>query len=155
MRVVARTECLMQKLSVKVVVVAMLACWVHVVVAADDEWKVPNLNPFASKGKPPTTGHISDAPTSGWHMPKLWTKSAAPKRKTNQPSTWSKMTGGTQKFFTKTADALTPWDNKKPAAPPPKITGSNSIFSQSQAAKKQSQSSSVQPASWWSTESKD
>jgi hypothetical protein len=122
--------------------------------AADGAWKMPNLNPFAAKGKTASRGHVSDAPTSGWHMPKLWPKAAPARRTASQPSAWGKMTSGTQKFFSKTADTLTPWDNK-PAAPPPNITGSNSFFTHNNAAKKESTSSSIMPASWWSSDKKD
>jgi hypothetical protein len=64
------------------------------------------------------------------------------------------MSKGTQQLFAKTADTLTPWDNKKPA-PPPKITGSNTIFTQhSKPADKKSTTndSGIAPASWWSSE---
>src|SRR5262249_47242467 len=119
----------------------------------DSSWKMPNLNPFASKSKP-SSRRPSSAPTSGWHMPKLLQTTKTPVRhKTkaaSQPSTWSQMTTGTQQFFAKTADTLTPWDNKKPA-PPPKITGSNSIFTQ-QSKPKDKESGSIAPASWWSSE---
>jgi hypothetical protein len=83
-------------------------------------------------------------------MPNLWPKKSAfvPKRKSSQPSTLSKMTSGTKSFFSKTADAINPWDDKP--APPPKITGSNSIFTQQrQAAQKKEASSGVLPASWF------
>ena len=69
-----------------------------------------------------------------------------------EPSTWSQMTSGTQQFFSKTADTLTPWDNKKPA-PPRTITGSNSIFTHNKP--KDKESSGVAPASWWSTDKSD
>ncbi len=119
--------------------------------AEDAGWKMPGLNPFASKTA--TTA----PPTSGWKMPKLWPKtSAAPKRRSNQPSTLSKMTSGTKNFFSKTADAINPWDDKP--APPPKITGSNSIFTQQRQAaqkKKEASSGSVLPASWWGGDKKD
>jgi hypothetical protein len=109
---------------------------------------MPNLNPFASK----TT--TAAPPTSGWKMPKLWPKktAAAPKRKSNPSSTLGKMTSGTKSFFSKTADAINPWDDKP--APPPKITGSNSIFTQQRQAaqKKESSSGSVLPASWWGSD---
>ena len=116
----------------------------------DGSWKMPNLNPFASKGGPPTRS--SSTKSNGWHTPKLWqtTKSPARPKSRAQPSTWSQMTSGTQQFFTKTADALTPWDSKKPA-PPPKITGSNSIFTH-QSKSKDKKSDDIAPASWWSTE---
>lgn len=119
--------------------------------AADGGWKMPNLNPFASKTA------TAAPPTSGWKMPKLWPKTlSAPKRKKNQPSTLSKMTNGTKSLFSKTADAVNPWDDKP--VPPPKITGSNSIFTQQRQAaekKKEPSSSSVLPASWWGSDKND
>jgi len=135
------------------VVMMLLAIGFPVAASGDDSsWKMPNLNPFA--GKSGSSSRSSSAPTSGWHMPKLWqtTKSPARPRSKAQPSTWNQMTTGTQQLFTKTADALTPWDNKKPA-PPPKITGSNSIFTHNKP--KSKKSDDVAPASWWSTEKND
>jgi hypothetical protein len=124
-------------------------------VGDNSSWKMPNLNPFATKGK--TASRPSTAPTSGWHMPTLWQTTKGPVRHkpkpANQPSTLSKMSTGTQQFFAKTADTLTPWDNKKPA-PPSKITGSNSIFTH-QSKPKEKESSGIAPASWWSTEKSD
>jgi hypothetical protein len=128
----------------------------HLALGEESSWKMPNLNPFASK--PKTTSRASSAPTSGWHMPKLWQTTKRPVRhKTKpapQPSTFSRMTSGTQQLFSKTTDALTPWDNKKPA-PPPKITGSNSIFTQQSSKPKEKESSGIAPASWWSTDKND
>jgi len=126
----------------------------------DSSWNLPNLNPFGSRGS--SSSRASHAPTSGWHMPKLWQTTKTPVRpKTkaaSQQSTLSRMTTNTQQFFAKTADTLTPWDNKKPA-PPPKITGSNSIFTQqNKLADKKStskESSGIAPASWWSGEKSD
>jgi hypothetical protein len=126
--------------------------------AEESGWKMPGLS--SSTAKPPTSGRASDPPTSGWKMPKmpnLWPQTAAkPKRRSNQ-TTWNRMTSGTQTFFNKTADALTPWDNKKPAATP-NITGSNTAFTRNNRAKKSSteeKSSSILPASWWGSEKPD
>jgi len=120
----------------------------------DGSWKMPNLNPFA--GKSGSKSRSSSPPTSGWHMPKLWQTTKSPvrpkSRAANQASSWNRMTNGTQQFMAKTADALSPWDNKKPA-PPPKITGSNSIFTHNKP--KDKKSSDIAPASWWSTEKND
>jgi hypothetical protein len=109
-------------------------------------WKWPNLNPFSNST---TTG---GPPTSGWKMPKLLPQASAPKRRTKkQPSTLSKMTSGTKNFFSKTADALNPWDDKPQEQP--KITGSNSIFSQQKkAAREEDKGSGILPASWWSAD---
>ena len=124
---------------------------------ADGSW-MPNLNPFGGKGKSTPRGHTSNAATSGWKVPKLWpstggTAASRPKpRGASQPTTWSRMTSGTQQFFSKTADTLTPWDNKKPA-PSPTITGSNSFFTHNKP--KDKKSGDIAPASWWSTEKND
>jgi hypothetical protein len=122
-----------------------------VLAAEDGGWKMPNLNPFSSSGQ---TGS-GQPPTSGWKMPKLLpstTAKARPKRKSNQPTTWNKMTNDTQQFFSKTADTLNPWDNKKPA-PRQNLTGSNTAFTHNNAAKKVSTSSgAVAPASWFSSD---
>jgi hypothetical protein len=130
-------------------VAAVILVLLTFVCRADDGWKMPNLNPFAAKDR--TSGRASSPPTSGWHMPKIW-PSAPAKGKKTQASTLHKMTTGTQKMISKTADALTPWDNKKPS-PPPKITGSNSIFTQQSQPKKEEKSGSILPASWWSSDS--
>lgn len=117
-------------------------------VAEDSGWKMPNLNPFSGKTA------TSNPATSGWKMPKLWPQTTAPKMRPAQPSTLSKMTQGTKTFFSKTADAINPWDDKP--APQQSITGSKSIFTkQRQAAKKESKSSGVLPASWWGNDKDD
>ena len=143
----------MQKLfwsALTIGLVGAVSSWIS---ADDGGWKMPNLNPFSSKSGTPTSSRGAQPPTSGWKAPKLWPQAkASPARKKaspNQPSTFSRMTNGTQKMLSQTADALTPWDNKKPA-PPPKITGSNSIFSQNANKKAAKKDSEVQPASWWS-----
>jgi hypothetical protein len=118
--------------------------------AEESGWKMPNLNPFSGKSA------ASNPATSGWKIPRLWPKTAAArKRRTNQSSALGTMTKGTRDFFSKTADAINPWDDK-PAAQP-QVTGSNSIFTrQSQAAKnKESKSSGVLPASWWGGDKDD
>src|SRR5690349_12964581 len=136
----------------KVVVAIVTLVVLTYICRADDGWHMPNLNPFAANGKatsrsgPPVSGW--HAPTSSsWHMPKLWPSTSANSKKP-QTSTLYKMSNGTQKMLSKTADALTPWDNKKPA-PPPKITGSNSIFTKQGQQKKEQKSSGILPASWW------
>jgi hypothetical protein len=128
-------------------------------VAADEGgWKVPNLNPFSGGSHPPASGGAGQAPTSGWKAPRLWSPTPAESKKrtghaVNQPSTWNRATNGTQSFFSKTADALNPWDKKQPAAPP-KLTGSNSIFTNKGATRPAKKDDSVKPASWWSSDKK-
>src|SRR5206468_11359420 len=122
------------------------------VVADDGGWKMPNLNPFSSSGHAPTSSGASQPPTSGWKMPKLLPQAPAqPKRRANQPTTSNRGKSGTQNLFSKTADALNPWDKKQPAAPP-KLTGSNSIFTNKSTTKAAKKDDSVKPASWWSGE---
>jgi hypothetical protein len=62
------------------------------------------------------------------------------------------MTTGTKNIISKTTGALNPTADTKAKRPPPKITGSNSVFSQASAKKKdgQSQSSSLIPSWPWS-----
>lgn len=119
--------------------------------AEDKGWKMPNLNPFSGK-----TGTTSPA-TSGWKMPKMpsiMPKKSTAKRRSNQPSTLSKMTNGTKNFMSKTADAINPWDDKP--QPAPKITGSNSIFTQQgKAAAKKESSGSILPAGWFGSDKKE
>jgi hypothetical protein len=66
------------------------------------------------------------------------------------------MTSSTKNFLSKTADALTPWDNK-PAAPPRSVTGSNSVFTNNSPKPNEGKGSksSVFPASWWSSDKKE
>jgi hypothetical protein len=128
-------------------------------VAADDRsWTMPKLNPFSGTAAAPTSS-AGQPPTSGWKMPKLWSQSPAQSKKrttrtANQPTTWNRMTNGTQNLMSKTADALNPWDKKQPA-PPPKVTGSNSIFTNKSSTKPAKRDESVKPASWWSSDKKD
>jgi hypothetical protein len=148
----------MRRSVLSCLVVALLAAGLTLPACGEESnWKMPNLNPFASKGKSAST---SNAPTSGWKMPKMWPSGSgnaaarAKPRQSNQPSTISKMTNGTKEFFSKTADTLTPWDNDKPKAPAGKVSGSNSFWSQSTSKTKKA-SDGVAPASWWSGEKKN
>ena len=110
---------------------------------------MPNLNPFSGK-----SGGPAGPPTSGWKMPNLLPKSSSAKKRSNQPGTLTKMTQGTQRFFSKTADVLNPFDDKP--VEQPKITGSNSIFTQQRKAAEQAKKdSAIAPASWFSGEKKD
>jgi len=141
---------LLRSAAVSVIILGASSLSAH---AADSGWKIPNLNPFASKSQP-SRPRTAQPPTSGWKMPNLSPGTTASKPKSNQPTTWNKMTAGTQQFFSKTADALNPWDNK-PAAAPKSITGSNTAFTHNKTAKPakpEAKSGSILPASWWSSE---
>ena len=97
----------------------LLACAATSTALAESSWTMPNLNPFASK-----PAAAAPKKSSGFKMPSLipsWAKSET--KKPSEPSTWSKISGGTKEFFGKTKDTLTPWDN------PPK-KASNSSMSQ-------------------------
>jgi hypothetical protein len=120
---------------------------------ADGGWSMPNLNPFAQKAGPPTSARVSDRDGS-WKMPKMWPSSGKTiVKKQAAPSTWQKMKGGTKSFFTKTADALNPFDdNDKPQ--PIQVTGSNSFVSQVANGKSSEKKSGSFVPSWWSGDEK-
>jgi hypothetical protein len=137
--------------------------------ADDASWKLPNLNPFSTKGKPPTSSRISNSAGGGWKMPQLWP--AAPAAKSNRgqanrnaigrntagqapPSVWQKMTSGTKSVVSKTADALNPWDDANDKVQPPKPSGSGSAFSRA-TAKQSQKSGSILPTSWWPSDEKN
>src|SRR6478736_4048944 len=124
-----------------------------VALAADGNWKMPNLNPFSAKTTAPSAP-AGNPPTSGWHAPKLWPKTAAAKRKSSEPTAWNKMTSGPRNLLSKTAGALNPWDNKQPA-PPQKVSGSNTPFTHNKPAKPEQPSGSILPAGWWSSDKGD
>ena len=88
-----------------------LVCTVIVTsVTAEEQWKLPNLNPF-NKSEKPARG----ADQGGSKIPTLDLSSGfgAPTRKrSSEPSTWTKVTQGTKSFFSKSYDVLTPWDTK-------------------------------------------
>ena len=128
-------------------VVCLLLAIPLLAVADDGGWKMPNLNPFSQKTTTRTPARTAKPPTSGWHMPSLWPSTKRAQSKSNQPSSWQKMTTGTKNLFSKTADALNPWDSKPQPSAPPKPSGSNSAFSQASAKKKATQNTSLLP-SW-------
>jgi hypothetical protein len=130
---------------------AMIVAGAALARAEESAWKLPNLNPFASKAQPPTAARAPKAGGASWGMPRLWPKSSAAKRPTGQPTTMQKMTKGTKQFFSKTADALNPWDDEK-EQPAPRASGSNSAISRATKKKKESSSSGLLPASWWSSD---
>lgn len=117
---------------------------------------MPNLNPFAKKGRSRASASVSDAPTSGWKWPKLWPSSApsmpggSRSARTSGPSTWQKMTSGTKNAMSKTADVLNPFDDADDDKQP-QITGSNSVFSQASKNKK-SKAKSFLPSWPWGGE---
>ena len=144
----------MQKLIYVWLIVIAAAAASSRLAAEDGGWKMPNLNPFATSSQALTSNRPGQPPTSGWKMPKLLPQaSAQPKRRANPPGTMSRAQHGTQNLFSKTAEALNPWDKKQPAAPP-KLTGSGSIFTNKSTTKAAKKDDSVKPASWWSSDKK-
>lgn len=78
--------------------------------AAEDHWKLPNLNPFKKSEKRTTS-----TSQNGLKLSKLGTtpnSGLSSRKRSNEPSTWSKVTQGTKGFFSKTYDVLTPWDTE-------------------------------------------
>ena len=47
-------------------VAVLIAGFVALPAMADEGWQMPNLNPFANKSGPPTSGG------GGWKLPRLW-----------------------------------------------------------------------------------
>jgi len=125
--------------------------------AGDEGWQMPNLNPFAKKGRPPTSARVSDSP-SGLKMPSLWPtkKKTTAARRQAQPSAWQKMSSSSKKFWSATADTLNPFNDANDKSQKPiSATGSNSYFSQAANRKpKPEKSSSILPA-WFSGEEQD
>jgi hypothetical protein len=117
---------------------------------AADGWKMPNLNPFAKKAGPPTSARVSDS--SGWSMPKLWPSTKKTTTAKRGPTMWQKMSSGTKSMLNKTADFLNPFDDAEDAPAEPKITGSNSYFSQVANRKQPEKKSSTFLPSWLSGE---
>ena len=124
--------------------------------AAQEGWQMPNLNPFAKKGRPPTSARVSDS-SGSWKVPSLWSgKKKATAAKANQPSAWQKMTASSKKFWSATADTLNPFnDANDKSSEPISATGSNSYFSQAANSKpKPEKSNGILPA-WFSGEEED
>jgi hypothetical protein len=141
--------------SLLVTVVAFLGACPLGAEAEDGSWKLPNLNPFSTKGQPPTAGRAGGAANTGLRMPSLWPKSASANKPTQQPTMLKKMTTSSKQFFAKTADAINPWDDANDN-PLPNASGSRSAFSQATTRKKKEEPSrSLIPASWWSSDPPD
>jgi hypothetical protein len=109
----------------------------------------------AAEGTPTGSASVSDAPTSGWKMPRLWpAKSAATAKKPAGPSTWQRMSSGTRTFFAKTADVLNPWDDaeEKESLVP---SGSGSAFRRASAKKEESSGKFSLPSWSWGSDAKE
>jgi hypothetical protein len=105
---------------------------------------MPNLNPFGKKNGPPTSSG------GGWKMPSLWPQmspTSAPKQ-TTSPSAWQRMQTGTRNFWSKTADAINPFDDANDNLQQPDPTGRNSAFRQATMSKGANQKSKSFLPSW-------
>jgi hypothetical protein len=116
--------------------------------ARAEGWKMPSLNPFKKKDSHPAHLRITDdeSKNSSWWKPKVPSVPSMSSRKAAAtpagPSTWTKVSGGTKSAWTKTKDALNPFDDEKDK--PKSVTGYHSPFSQASARKK-----SESKSSWW------
>ena len=82
---------------------------------ADEPSFLSKLNPFDNNDAPAKSSRASDD-ESGFHFPKLPTPKmpdwgSKPASRPSKPSAWTRMTTGTKSFFSKTADALNPFDD--------------------------------------------
>lgn len=125
--------------------------------ARAEGWKMPSLNPFKKKDSHPAHLRITDndSKSSSWWKPKLPSMPTMTPRKTAptpaQPSTWTKVSSGTKSAWTKTKDALNPFDDEK--VKPQSVTGYHSPFAQASTRKKTESKSSWWP-SWGKPEEK-
>ena len=100
-----------------------------------------SLNPLAKKNSHPAHVRLAEEEKSPWWKPKMPSLSRNGSRKSSQPSTWTKLSRGTKSAWSKTTDALNPFDDESDKPKP--VTGYNTAFSRS----------SRKPAkksSWWS-----
>ena len=114
--------------------------------AQAEGWKMPSLNPFKRKTSHPAHLRMADDERPWWKpkLPAIPTLSSGKaKSKSSGASPWSKMTRGTKAAWSKTTDALNPFDDEPER--PKSITGYGSPFAQSSARKEE-----VKKASWWS-----
>lgn len=76
-----------------------------------------SLNPFAKT----TSASKSSSSSSGFKLPSLWPASDQKKvtKRSAEPSAWDKFTTESKAAFNKTTDAITFWDNDKPAKKAP------------------------------------
>jgi hypothetical protein len=97
--------------------VALVVALAPIAANAEKPWWDPlnvtgNDKPKASAYKP-----AARKDSSWFKLPGFGDSSAKkPATRKNEPSTLTKMNNSTKRFFSGAADALTPWDNKKPAA---------------------------------------
>jgi hypothetical protein len=107
--------------------------------ASAEGWKMPTWNPFKKKDSHPAHLRIHDEDSQGsW----WWKPRSASQKPSSQPSTWSKVVGGTRSAWNKTKDALNPFDDKPQHSR--SVTGSNSVFAPASTRKPEKKKST-----WW------
>jgi hypothetical protein len=99
---------------------ALVACVVFALASARAGAETKSgfsLNPFAKS----TSASKPKASSSGFKLPSLWPASEQKKvtKRSTEPSAWDKFTAESKAMFNKTTDALTFWDNDKPAKKAP------------------------------------
>jgi hypothetical protein len=97
--------------------VAVVVTLVPMAAKAEKPWWDP-LNVTGNDTPKKAAAKSAAKKDSSWlKVPSFGDSSAKkPTTRKNEPSTLTKMNNGTKRFFSGAADALTPWDNKKPAA---------------------------------------
>jgi hypothetical protein len=55
---------------------------------------------------------VTSARANDWSLSSLNPFSSPPPKRSNEPSTWTKMSQGTKNFFSRTYDVLTPWETE-------------------------------------------
>lgn len=97
-------------------------------VAAQESWKMPNLNPF--KSDEPGTGAARKSTKSkaasdnSW---KFWSQDSKPKAgAASQRSTWNSVSNSSSQFWNKTKSTLTPWKSTASNVRRP-TTGKNQV----------------------------
>ena len=109
------------------IAVAVLLLGMLPAAAVGQGWKMPNLNPFARNDSHPANVRMADDENAPWWKPKFPSVTASRTRKSSQPSTWTKISRGTRSAWSKTTDALNPFNDANDKPKP--ITGYNTAFS--------------------------
>jgi hypothetical protein len=85
-----------------------------------------------------------------WYRPMTWGDKKPAVKNSHAKKKPGGVVGGTKRAISKTADALTPWDNKKKKDNP--IDGAGRFFRPDLAHKKQNEASWYRPATWFRSE---
>ncbi len=107
-----------------------------------------SLNPFAKS----TTASKPKSTSSGFKLPSLWPASDQKKvtKRSTEPSAWDKFSSESKVMLNKTTDAITFWDNDKPA----KAKAPDSVRSRFGVKKKEEEKKSFF-SDWFSTKEEE